>query len=332
MFACSTASLQASPRRPGATRAESCPAEIEHRQSDFQSFAERSKNIFLRHRHVAHGKPSGRGSANADLFHPRLEHLESRHVGRDQERGDRCFVRARNRRPRHDGQNLRDRRVRDVALLAIQNVVGAVRARFRPRLDIRGVRARFFLGQREGRQLLARDERRQPFLLLLARAEKKQGPNANRMVRVCKDRGRSATRADFLEDLAVGPLGKTTTAIFLRRRHPEHSDPGEPVDHVSRNIRGPIDRHRIQILIEKFADLRERFVELGLLRGGNARIRHGPIRHEASQKQSLGEAERLRSGKKQLLRFFDFFLPLDFCFVHKVHVNRVKGASRKDGL
>ena len=196
--------------------------------------------------------------------------------------------------------------------------MSAVRARLRPRLDVRGVRARFFLGQGESRQLLARHERRQPFLLLLARAEKKQGPNANRMVRVRKNGGRSATRADFLEDLAVGPLGKTTAAVFLRRGHPEHADPRQPVDHMSRNIRRPIDRHRIQILIEEFADLRERFVELGLLRGGDPRIGHGPIRHKASQKQSLGEAERLRPGKKQFFGFFDFFLPLDFCFVHKL--------------
>ena len=87
---------------------------------------------------------------------------------------------------------------------------------------------------------------------------------------------------------------------------------------MSRNIRGPINRHRIQILIEEFADLRERFVELHLLRGGDARIGHRPIRHEAPEKQSLGESQRLRPGKKQLLRFLDFFLPLDFCFVHKL--------------
>ena len=183
--------------------------------------------------------------------------------------------------------------------------------------------------------MLARHERRQPFLLLLARAKKKQGPNANRMVRVRKNGGRSATRADFLEDLAVGPLGKPTAAVFLRRRHPQHSDPGQPVDQMSRNIRSPIDRHRIQILIEEFADLRERFVEFRLLRGGDARIWHGPIRHEAAQKQSLGKSERLRPGKKQFLRFLDFFLPLDFCFVHKLTSlirSKVSSALRKGGL
>ena len=87
---------------------------------------------------------------------------------------------------------------------------------------------------------------------------------------------------------------------------------------MARNIRRSIDRHRIQILIEKLADLRERLVELRLLRGRDARIRHRPIRHEAPEKQSLGKAERLRPGEKQLLRFLDFFLPLDFCFVHKL--------------
>ena len=67
-------------------------------------------------------------------------------------------------------------------------------------------------------------------------------------------------------------------------------------------------------MIEKFADLRERLVELGLLRGGDARIGHGPIRHEASEEKSLGEAERLRPGKEQFLRLLNFLLPLDFCF------------------
>ena len=73
-----------------------------------------------------------------------------------------------------------------------------------------------------------------------------------------------------------------------------------------------INRDRIQVLVEKFADFRERFVEFILLRGGNARIRHCPIRHEASEKQTLGESQCLGSGKKEFLRLLDFFLPLDF--------------------
>ena len=69
---------------------------------------------------------------------------------------------TRNRRPRHDGQNLRDRRIRDVTLLAIQNVVRAIRARLGPRLDVGGVRTRLFFREREGGELLTGHERREP--------------------------------------------------------------------------------------------------------------------------------------------------------------------------
>src|SRR5437867_2052724 len=87
---------------------------------------------------------------------------------------------------------------------------------------------------------------------------------------------------------------------------------------MARNVRRSIDRDRIQILIEKLAHLGERFVELNLLRGGNARIWHRPIRNKPPKKKPLGKSQRLRSGKKQLLRLFDFFLSLDLCFFHKL--------------
>ena len=137
-------------------------------------------------------------------------------------------------------------------------------------------------------------------------------------MRVRKHGRRGAPRANFLEDFAVSPLRKSTAAVFLRRGHSKNADAGKPVDQISRNIRCPINRHRIQILIEEFANLRERGLKLRLLRRRDARVGHRPIRHEASQKESLGKSQRLRPGKEQLFRFFDFFLPLDVCFVHKL--------------
>src|SRR5471030_1785891 len=110
------------------------------------------------------------------------------------------------------------------------------------------------------------------------------------MVRVCKNGRRSATRANFLENLAVRLLGKSTASVFLGRGHPKHSDMSEPVDQELRNVRRTIDRNRIQILIKKLAHLGERFVELHLLRGGNAGIWHRPIRNEPPKKKPLGKS------------------------------------------
>src|SRR5207247_3231750 len=50
----------------------------------------------------------------------------------------------------------------------------------------------------------------------------------------------------------------------------------------------------------------------------NARIWHRPIRNKPPKKKPFGKSQRLRSGKKQLLRLFDFFLSLDLCFFHKL--------------
>ena len=41
-------------------------------------------------------EPAGRRAADAELRHARLDHLEARHVGRDEKRGDRVLVLARN--------------------------------------------------------------------------------------------------------------------------------------------------------------------------------------------------------------------------------------------
>src|SRR5437660_12755367 len=83
--------LQTRLRRAGATRAEGCAAEIEHRQCDFKTFPLRSENVFLGNFDVAQCEPSSRRAADSHLWHSLLEHLESRHVGRDQKSRDRSF-------------------------------------------------------------------------------------------------------------------------------------------------------------------------------------------------------------------------------------------------
>ena len=105
-------------------------------------------------------------------------------------------------------------------------------------------------------------------------------------------------------------------AEFLRRGHPENTDPAEAVDHFPRNVRLSIDRRGIELSIEKCRKLFESLIELRLLRRRDPRIRHHPIGDEMPGEQSLGKPERLRAGEEQLLGLLHFLLSLDFGFGH----------------
>src|SRR5205807_9852901 len=98
-------------------------------------------------------------------------------------------------------------------------------------------------------------------------------------------------------------------------------------DHVARNICLSIYRGWIELRIEHLPQLGQRCVELRLLRGRNSRIRHYPVGNEMPLEQSLGEPDRLRAGKKQLLRLLNLLLPLCFRFSHFTENNRLRTAS-----
>src|SRR5205823_10035601 len=100
------------------------------------------------------------------------------------------------------------------------------------------------------------------------------------MMRVNKNRCRSATSPDLLEHLAVGHLRKSVAAVFLRSRHAEHADTPQPIDHATGNIGLAIDLRRIEVCIQEFAKFSKRLIQLALLRLRDARIRHHPIRYE----------------------------------------------------
>src|SRR5207302_9877408 len=146
--------LQTGLGRTGATRAECCAAEIEHRQRDLETFPWRSENIFLWHFNVAQRETPRRRATDSHLRHSLLKHLESRHVGRHEKRRDRSFVRARHWRARHHRELVRDRRVGDVTFFAVQNEVRAVLAWPRLHLYICRVGSSFFFRERECAQLL----------------------------------------------------------------------------------------------------------------------------------------------------------------------------------
>src|SRR3954451_20724065 len=106
-------------------------------------------------------------------------------------------------------------------------------------------------------------------------------------MRVNENRCRRTTSSDFFQHLAVGHLRESASAVFLRRRHAEHADTPQPIDHASRNVRLAIDLRRIKIFLQEFTKLSKRLIQLALLRLRDAWIRHHPIRHEMSLKKSF---------------------------------------------
>ena len=181
----------------GAAGAERGAAEVEHGSATRRPLPSGPRMFSLRHRHVGEREPAGGGAADAALVHARLDDLEAGHVGRDEERRDLAFRRA--RRPgvraitvRHVG----DAAVGDVALLAVEDARLAVGARRGRGLHVAGVGAGFGFGEREGAELLAVDQVGQPACLLLLGAEEEQGADADRVVGVDEDgrRRRSGRR------------------------------------------------------------------------------------------------------------------------------------------
>ena len=313
---------QAGLRRAGAARAESRAAKIEHAERDLQPFAQRAEDVFAGHWHVAEGEASRGGAADAEFFHARFGHGKARHVRRDEERGDGRLVAAGNFRAGHDGEDLRDRRVGDVALLAVQNVMRAVRAQFGARLDIGGIGAGLRLGERERGKLFAADEWREPAALLLRRAEEQQRPDADGVMRIYEHRRGSTARSDLLEHATVGHLRKSAPAEFERCRHAEHAEPREAVNHLARDVRVSINGRGIEFLVEEPAQLRQHGVELLALLRGHRGIGHHPVGGEAAEEQPLRDAEPLRAGEEQFLRV------VDLLFV-RLGVRRAHGAFSK---
>ena len=118
------------------------------------------------------------------------------------------------------------------------------------------------------------------------------------MMCVDKDRCRRAPATDFLQDFAVRHLGEPTTANFFWCSRTEHADAAETINYFAWNVGVPVDRHRIQFRVEKFPEFLQCFIELGLLRRRNPRIRHHPIGNETTLEEPFDETERLRAGEK----------------------------------
>src|ERR1043166_2064894 len=136
------------------------------------------------------------------------------------------------------------------------------------------------------------------------------------MMCVNENRCRCTTASDLFKDFAVRHLRKFMAANFFRRSCAKNADSTKPINDTARDIGLPIDLGWIEIFVEKIAQLGKGAIDLGLFRGGDARIRHPPVRHEMSLKKSLNKAQRLRSAEKQLLSLLNLLLPFDIDLAH----------------
>ena len=100
--------------------------------------------------------------ARTSRNHARLDDAEARHVGRDQEGRHLGLFAAGHGSAGHHSQHVGDGPVGDVALVAAEDVVRAVRRGRGGGLHVGGVGAGLRLGEREGRQLAAVDQVGQP--------------------------------------------------------------------------------------------------------------------------------------------------------------------------
>src|SRR5439155_5232581 len=111
---------------------------------------------------------------------------------------------------------------------------------------------------------------------------------------------------------AIGLLRETAPADVPGRGHSEHAQTRKTLNHLARDVRLPVYRRRIEALVEKRPQPRERVIQLGLLRRPNRWIGHHPVRDEPAEEKSFGDTEFLRAGEEQFLRGAHLFLPLRF--------------------
>jgi hypothetical protein len=255
-------------------RAEGSAAEIENGESDPQTLAHRPKDVLLRHEHILEGQPAGRRSPDAQLLHALFDDLEARHVRRDQEGGDLLlFVFASARRASHHGEHLGDATVGDPALLAVENVALAVGRGRRGRLHVAGVGAGLWLGQREGRELIALHQRRQPTALLLVRPKQDQRANADAVVGIDEDGRARAVAANYLHDARICQLRQVSSAELRRSRHAQDANAAEAGDVFRRNCSVAVDGPGVEVFVNVFADFGKRPVGFGALVRRDLRVR-----------------------------------------------------------
>jgi enoyl-CoA hydratase/carnithine racemase len=99
------------------------------------------------------------------------------------------------------------------------------------------------------------------------------------------------------------------SADRLRRRHPQHAQPAEPLDHLAGDLRPAVDFGRVELRVAERPEFRQRRVDLRPLLVRQPGIRQQQIVRQPSVEQFFGQAAALRSGEEQFFRLADLLLP-----------------------
>ncbi len=197
-----------------------------------------------------------------------MRHLEAGRIHIDDERGDLFAllpVHDFRRRLRHHDEHAGLQSIRAPKFFAVQDELGTIGRRVGAQTHRRRIGAGMRFGEREGRDLVARDAR-QIFFLLLFRAEEQQRlRNADRLVRG-NERGQVCVpTAEQHRGAAVIDLRQTEAAVLLRNLDGEGAHGEEVVDILLRDFAGAIDLIRVHVRFEISAEFRQKSFARGAI-------------------------------------------------------------------
>ena len=217
------------------------------------------EDVFLGHEHVVEGEAGGGRAADADLVHPRLDHLEARHVGRDEKGGHLAVGLFGIGRAGHHGQHAGDGAVGDVAFGPVEHETASVGcwASATVRTLAASEPASGSVSAKAA-SVSPVQQRGEPAVLLLGRAEEFERPQADRMMGVDEDGRAAAVGADHLHNAAILLLRETASAIAGRDAHAQHADLPESAHHVVGNQRFAVDAGGVDVIASVLADLVDR--------------------------------------------------------------------------
>jgi len=239
---------------PGATGAESGPAEVQHRQRQLQPLAQLPDEVFSRHADVVERQPGCRRSTDAALGHAPLYHFEAGHIRRDNEGGNVGAVAAWDWRPGHNVNHAGNAAIGDISLFAVENVGIPFGSRDGGGLDIGGIGAGLRLGEGESGQHFAPGKPRQPVPFLFLCAGEQQRPQADAMVGVHEHGHAGVVPAEHLDDAAVAGLREAAAPVFLGDCHAQHAQISQTPDNMVWNRRFTVDAERVDLFLAEALD------------------------------------------------------------------------------
>ena len=246
-------------------------ADVENRQRVFEAFADLADDVLhgnahIRKRHVrifdapapfelaalAHRHPGGIHRQDKRAVHAIVGALPFQH------RGPRRFAVDPNLPRGHAGDQRdksRDGSVRAPQLLSVHHEMraGSIERRFGP--DIRGVRTRRRLRQREGGDRLFRDDGQVRAFLRLIAEEENRHRDPDGLGHRDGQRKDVARARNQREDAAVIGVGKAEPAVLPGNLHAECAQVQETLDHCVWDLRHALDFVRVHLALEEGLDL-----------------------------------------------------------------------------